>query len=56
MGSLGAVKNRIPIKLQLTGKSRLIFQFLVIRGRAKDCSHEKLKTWIDLHGAQRSGM
>ena len=27
----------------------------MIRGRAKDVSHEKLKTWIDLHDAWCSG-
>ena len=26
------------------------------RRRAKDFFHEKLKTWIDLHGARRSGI
>jgi len=30
--------------------------FRAIKGRAKDFSNEKLKTWIDLHGARRSGI
>jgi hypothetical protein len=30
--------------------------FRAIKGRAKHFSHEKLKTWIDLHGARRSGI
>ena len=30
--------------------------FRVTRRRAKDFFHEKLKTWIDLHGAWRSGI